>query len=45
MKITKNGGLIKSRGIRDICPAAEYTFSIQDTVGSDIAFSCYCSPQ
>lgn len=39
MKITKNGGLTKSRRIRDICQAAGYTFSVQDTVGSDIAFA------
>ncbi len=39
MKITKNGGLTKSRRIRDICLAAEYTFSVQDTVGSDIVFA------
>jgi L-alanine-DL-glutamate epimerase-like enolase superfamily enzyme len=39
MKSTKNGGLTKSRRIRDICLAAGYTFSVQDTVGSDIAFA------
>jgi L-alanine-DL-glutamate epimerase-like enolase superfamily enzyme len=39
MKITKNGGITKSRRIRDICLAAGYTFSVQDTVGSDIAFA------
>lgn len=39
MKITKNGGLTKSRRIRDICLAAGYTFSVQDTVGSNIAFA------
>jgi L-alanine-DL-glutamate epimerase-like enolase superfamily enzyme len=39
MKVTKHGWLTKCRRIRDICLAAGYTFSVQDTVGSDIAFA------
>jgi L-alanine-DL-glutamate epimerase-like enolase superfamily enzyme len=39
MKISKNGGLTKCRRQRDICVAAGYTFSVQDTVGSDISFA------
>lgn len=39
MKISKNGGLTKCRRQRDICIAAGYTFSVQDTIGSDIAFA------
>ncbi|KAK5086453.1 hypothetical protein LTS08_004239 [Lithohypha guttulata] len=38
-KISKNGGLTKGRRQRDICVAAGYTFSVQDTTGSDIAFA------
>lgn len=39
MKISKNGGLTKCRRQRDICLAAGYTFSVQDTVGSDVSFA------
>ncbi|CAN7345124.1 mandelate racemase/muconate lactonizing enzyme family protein [Mesorhizobium sp. LjNodule214] len=39
LKISKNGGLTKGRRHRDICLAAGYTVSVQDTVGSDIAFA------
>ncbi|KAJ5088310.1 enolase C-terminal domain-like protein [Penicillium angulare] len=39
MKISKNGGLTRCRRQRDMCIAAGYTFSVQDTVGSEIAFA------
>lgn len=39
MKISKNGGLTKCRRQRDMCIAAGLTFSVQDTVGSDISFA------
>ncbi|CAM1507796.1 Fc.00g046440.m01.CDS01 [Cosmosporella sp. VM-42] len=39
MKISKSGGLTKGRRQRDICIAAGYTFSVQETTGSDIAFA------
>ncbi|MER8437228.1 mandelate racemase/muconate lactonizing enzyme family protein [Mesorhizobium sp. M1312] len=39
LKISKNGGLTKGRRHRDFCLAAGYTLSVQDTVGSDIAFA------
>ncbi|KAL4911130.1 hypothetical protein BDW74DRAFT_184624 [Aspergillus multicolor] len=39
MKISKNGGLTRCRRQRDMCIAAGYTLSVQDTVGSDIAFA------
>lgn len=39
MKISKSGGLTHCRRQRDICIAAGYTFSVQDTVGSDITFA------
>ncbi|KAF4535025.1 Muconate-lactonizing protein [Lasiodiplodia theobromae] len=39
LKISKAGGLTRSRRQRDICIAAGYTISVQDTVGSDIAFA------
>lgn len=39
LKISKLGGLTKCRRIRDICIAAGYTFSVQETAGSDIAFA------
>ncbi|MET2831199.1 mandelate racemase/muconate lactonizing enzyme family protein [Mesorhizobium shangrilense] len=39
LKISKNGGLTKGRRHRDFCLAAGYTVSVQDTVGSDIAFA------
>lgn len=38
-KISKNGGLTRGRRQRDICIAAGYTMSVQDTTGSDIAFA------
>ena len=39
LKISKVGGLTKSRRQRDMCIAAGYTFSVQETAGSDIAFA------
>ncbi|MEM7226936.1 MAG: mandelate racemase/muconate lactonizing enzyme family protein [Pseudomonadota bacterium] len=39
LKISKNGGLTRGRRQRDICLAAGLTISVQDTVGSEIAFS------
>jgi cis-L-3-hydroxyproline dehydratase len=39
LKITKNGGLTRCRRQRDICISAGLTMSVQDTVGSDIAFA------
>ncbi|MDX8540669.1 mandelate racemase/muconate lactonizing enzyme family protein [Mesorhizobium abyssinicae] len=39
LKISKNGGLTKGRRHRDICLAAGYTMSVQETTGSDIAFA------
>ena len=39
IKISKQGGLTASRRQRDICRAAGLVMSIQDTVGSEIAFS------
>jgi L-alanine-DL-glutamate epimerase-like enolase superfamily enzyme len=39
LKVTKSGGLTRSRRQRDICVAAGYTLSVQDTTGSDIAFA------
>lgn len=39
LKISKTGGLTKSRQQRDICQAAGYTFTVQDCVGSDISFA------
>ncbi len=39
LKISKNGGLTKCRRQRDICIAAGLTMSVQDTVGSEIAFA------
>ena len=39
LKISKNGGLTKGRRHRDMCLAAGYTISVQDTVGSDISFA------
>ncbi|KAI7204231.1 hypothetical protein KC316_g775 [Hortaea werneckii] len=39
LKISKSGGLTKSRRQRDICVAAGYTASVQETAGSDIAFA------
>jgi L-alanine-DL-glutamate epimerase-like enolase superfamily enzyme len=39
LKITKAGGLTPARRQRDICRAAGLTMSVQDTVGSAIAFA------
>jgi L-alanine-DL-glutamate epimerase-like enolase superfamily enzyme len=39
LKITKNGGLTRGRRQRDMCIAAGYTLSVQDTTGSDVAFA------
>lgn len=39
LKISKNGGLTKGRRHRDICIAAGYTMSVQETTGSNIAFA------
>lgn len=39
LKISKAGGLTKSRRIRDICLAAGYSISVQDSWGSDISFA------
>jgi len=39
LKISKNGGLTACRRQRDLCIAAGYTMSVQETTGSDIAFA------
>jgi L-alanine-DL-glutamate epimerase-like enolase superfamily enzyme len=39
LKISTAGGLTQSRRQRDICVAAGLTLSVQDTIGSDIAFA------
>jgi L-alanine-DL-glutamate epimerase-like enolase superfamily enzyme len=39
LKLTKSGGLTRARRQRDMCIAAGYTLSVQDTTGSDIAFA------
>ncbi|MEM7209184.1 MAG: mandelate racemase/muconate lactonizing enzyme family protein [Pseudomonadota bacterium] len=39
LKISKAGGLTRSRRHRDICSATGMTISVQDTVGSAIAFA------
>ena len=39
LKISKSGGLTHGRRHRDICIAAGLTISVQDTVGSTIAFA------
>jgi L-alanine-DL-glutamate epimerase-like enolase superfamily enzyme len=39
LKITKSGGLTRARRQRDMCIAAGYPVSVQDTTGSDIAFA------
>jgi L-alanine-DL-glutamate epimerase-like enolase superfamily enzyme len=39
IKISKSGGLTRARRHRDMCLAAGYTVSVQDTTGSDIAFA------
>jgi L-alanine-DL-glutamate epimerase-like enolase superfamily enzyme len=39
LKISKAGGLTHARRQRDICLAAGLTMTVQDTVGSEIAFA------
>ncbi len=39
LKISKAGGLTRSKRQRDLCITAGLTMSVQDTVGSDIAFA------
>lgn len=39
LKISKQGGLSASRRQRDLCAAAGLVVSVQDTVGSEIAFA------
>ena len=39
LKISKAGGLTRGRRQRDMCRAAGLTMSVQDTVGSTIAFA------
>ncbi|CAG7930357.1 unnamed protein product [Penicillium olsonii] len=39
LKVSPTGGLTKGRRVRDMCMAAGYTMSVQDTTGSDIAFA------
>jgi len=39
LKISKQGGLTRTRRQREICRAAGLVTSVQDTVGSDIAFA------
>ena len=39
LKVSKAGGLTHCRRQRDICNAAGLTMSVQDTVGSAIAFA------
>jgi L-alanine-DL-glutamate epimerase-like enolase superfamily enzyme len=39
LKVSKAGGLTRGRRHRDICRAAGLTISVQDTVGSAIAFA------
>ena len=39
LKVSKNGGLTRCRRQRDIAIATGLTMSVQDTVGSDIAFA------
>ncbi|GAA4867213.1 mandelate racemase/muconate lactonizing enzyme family protein [Saccharopolyspora cebuensis] len=39
IKISKNGGLTRGRRLRDLCAAAGYAVSVQETTGSDIAFA------
>jgi cis-L-3-hydroxyproline dehydratase len=39
LKISKNGGLTRCRRQRDVCIAAGLTMSVQETMGSDIAFA------
>lgn len=42
LKISKSGGLTPARRQRDMALAAGMTLSVQDTVGSTIAFSAIC---
>lgn len=39
LKVSKNGGLTRCRRHRDLAAAAGLTMSVQDTVGSEIAFA------
>jgi L-alanine-DL-glutamate epimerase-like enolase superfamily enzyme len=39
IKISKQGGLTRSRRLRDMCRSAGLVTSIQDTVGSEVAFA------
>lgn len=39
LKISKNGGLTRCRRQRDMCMAAGYVMSVQETTGSNIAFA------
>ena len=39
LKVSKNGGLTRCRRQRDMCISAGLTMSVQDTVGSAIAFA------
>lgn len=38
LKVQKFGGLTKARRVRDLCLAAGYVISVQETCGSDIGF-------
>jgi L-alanine-DL-glutamate epimerase-like enolase superfamily enzyme len=39
LKVSKQGGLTRSRRQRDICVAAGLVVSVQETVGSEVAFA------
>lgn len=39
LKVTKSGGLTRSRRTRDLCRAAGLAVSVQDTWGSELAFA------
>ncbi|MEM9203629.1 MAG: mandelate racemase/muconate lactonizing enzyme family protein [Actinomycetota bacterium] len=39
LKVSKNGGLTAGRRHRDLCLAAGFTMSVQDTVGSEVSFA------
>ncbi|KAL7756938.1 hypothetical protein ACKLNR_013931 [Fusarium oxysporum f. sp. zingiberi] len=39
LKVQKFGGLTKARRVRDLCLAAGYVISVQETCGSDIGFA------
>jgi L-alanine-DL-glutamate epimerase-like enolase superfamily enzyme len=39
LKVSKAGGLTPARRQRDLCVAAGLTMTVQDTIGSDIAFA------